>query len=91
MYGENKINMKKIILLLGVLTLVGCHKIERDESKKECTRVHRGMTEIYTVDIKGHEYIVYEGWKQGGMLHSESCPNSAHKIKQVKNDSTKIE
>lgn len=49
------------------------------------------MTEIYTVDIKGHEYIVYEGWKQGGILHSESCPNSVHKIKQVKNDSAKVE
>ena len=83
--------MKKIILLLGVLMLVGCHKIERDENKKECTRVKRGMSDIYMVELNGHEYVVYEGWKQGGIVHSESCPNSAHKIKQVKNDSTKIE
>ena len=73
--------MKKIILLLGVLMLFGCHQHQNEPGigKKERITVKRGWSEIYTVNIKGHEYVVYEGWKQGGIVHSESCPNSVHK------------
>lgn len=29
---------------------------------------------LHVEEIDGHEYIIYHGYKQGGVVHSESCP-----------------
>lgn len=29
---------------------------------------------IYSIEIEGHEYIVFDGVYKGGIVHSESCP-----------------
>lgn len=31
-------------------------------------------TLIYSIEIEGHEYIIFEGFHKGGIVHSESCP-----------------
>jgi hypothetical protein len=29
---------------------------------------------LIIVNLKGHEYVVMDGYKQGGICHAESCP-----------------
>lgn len=31
-------------------------------------------TFIYSIEIEGHEYIIFDGFRKGGIIHSESCP-----------------
>ena len=31
-------------------------------------------TSIYSIEIEGHEYIIFDGVRKGGIIHSESCP-----------------
>ena len=31
-------------------------------------------TFIYSIEIEGHEYIIFDGAYKGGIVHSESCP-----------------
>lgn len=31
-------------------------------------------TFIYSIEIEGHEYIIFDGMRKGGIIHSESCP-----------------
>lgn len=30
-------------------------------------------TLIYSIEIEGHEYIIFDGFRKGGIVHSESC------------------
>ena len=29
---------------------------------------------VRTVEVKGHEYIIFDGCYKGNIIHSESCP-----------------
>lgn len=29
---------------------------------------------VRTVEVKGHEYIIFDGYYKGNIIHSESCP-----------------
>lgn len=31
-------------------------------------------TFIYSIEIEGHKYIIFDGVRKGGIIHSESCP-----------------
>lgn len=31
-------------------------------------------TDVYTIELEGHKYIIFSGFRQGGITHSESCP-----------------
>lgn len=30
--------------------------------------------DVEVVELDGHEYVVYEGYKAGGLTHHEGCP-----------------
>lgn len=63
---------KKIYLLLFALPLlVGCeYKVD---GRKESTKHVGAGDEIYTVEIEGHKYVIYDGYYNGGITHAESC------------------
>lgn len=61
---------KKIYLLLLTLPLlVGCEVDGRKENRKMVS----SADEIYTVEVEGHKYVIYDGYNQGGIVHAESC------------------
>lgn len=64
--------MKTIMLIvaLGLGTLlVGC-----DASSEDKTWTSHGRDlETRVVEIKGHEYILMDGYQCGGIIHAESC------------------
>lgn len=33
---------------------------------------------ILQVVVEGHQYVVYDGWRGGGIVHSESCLHASH-------------
>lgn len=32
------------------------------------------FTHIFSIEIEGHDYIIFKGYQRGGIIHSESCP-----------------
>ena len=66
----------KYILIAGALLIVAAFAIEGcydnpPNSEKLITTMNY---DVHAVDIKGHEYIIYDGVRKGGIIHSESCP-----------------
>jgi hypothetical protein len=63
--------MKKLALVFVVaLGFTSCsHDVE---SFREYNIT--GVTSIKIMKIEGHDYLIYDGFKQGGICHSESCP-----------------
>ena len=31
-------------------------------------------TWVFTMEIEGHLYLVYDGYHEGGIIHAEHCP-----------------
>ena len=71
--------MKKLALALGVaVALVSCNENRGIAVKPKLTiQTNQGPAydiELKIIKLQGHEYIVMDGYKQGGICHSESCP-----------------
>lgn len=62
--------MKKIlaILIMLVALLASC------DGKNPEIRNEVASYSIYVDTIRGHEYIIYDGYYSGNIIHSESCP-----------------
>lgn len=61
--------MKYIIVAAAALVLAGCDEppgVENHIDSFSCT--------VRTVEVKGHEYIIFDGGNKGNIIHSESCP-----------------
>lgn len=61
--------MKYIISAAAALVLAGC-----DEPPGAERHIDSLSYTVRTVEIKGHEYIIFEGYRKGNIIHSESCP-----------------
>ena len=71
--------MKKILILLAALGLVGCGSIETEKIKTTDTpkiKYYRNDMggHIYSVEVEGHLYIVFGAAHGGGIIHAEHCP-----------------
>ena len=70
--------MKKILICLAALGLVGCSSIETEKIKPtKPTKIkyyRNDYTLIYSIEIEGHLYIVFDGYHEGGIIHAEHCP-----------------
>ena len=72
--------MKKFFICLIVLVLFGCSKnIEETKQKpvedKCYTPYYKGMDLlIFGVEIEGHQYIIYNGYREGNIIHAAHCP-----------------
>lgn len=58
----------KYLIIGVVLAFAGC---EYGERKSYVSTV---STEVYSIEIEGHQYIIFDGAYKGGIIHSESCP-----------------
>ena len=61
--------MKYIIAAAAALVLAGC-----DEPPGAEIQIDALSYTVRTVEVKGHEYIIFEGCYKGNIIHSESCP-----------------
>ena len=50
------------------------------QSKVKCYKP-TGDVRIYSIEIEGHVYIIFDGYRKGGIIHSESCPCKKEKMK----------
>ena len=64
------------LVIASSLCIAGCG--ERTDSSPAQSNVKYIMrtfsTVIYSICIEVHDYIVFDGYRKGGIIHSESCP-----------------
>lgn len=65
-----------LVIIASALCLAGCSV--KDDSvlvpPEERYFKKSATTFIYSIEIEGHEYIIFDGMRKGGIIHSESCP-----------------
>ncbi|CAB4160279.1 hypothetical protein UFOVP723_125 [uncultured Caudovirales phage] len=70
-------HMKKLALVLVLGSLASCNFKEAHKPDPMLTLQSNSNsgTELnfITVKISGHDYIVMDGYKSGGICHAESC------------------
>ena len=69
--------MKRILIPVAVaVTVAMCMSSCEVKTDIQPTNEQRVSAEecIKTIEFKGHEYLIYDGYKAGSMCHSESCP-----------------
>ena len=85
----NTILFNGALVIASALCLAGCEvnvdsasAPPREKYFKESASTSPGeryfkksaYTFIYSIEIEGHEYIIFDGFRKGGIIHSESCP-----------------
>lgn len=66
--------MKYLIVCAAALAVAGCE--DGNETNRETDRKYHMRTfstVIYSIEIEGHQYIIFDGSRKGGIIHSESC------------------
>ena len=68
--------MKKILILLTSILVCGCNSTETTPPQKIKVQKHEAAINdgIYSVEVEGHIYIVYDGAYCGNIIHAEHCP-----------------
>ena len=65
--------MKNLVLVFVVaLGITSCGADKPDVQSTRDLRITTGET-VKVVEIKGHDYIIYDGYESGGICHAESC------------------
>ena len=67
--------MKKLLLLPLVLFVLGC----KNQLSEPETRFGYGANDVFVINVKGHDYVIYDGYCKGGIVHAESCPCKQNK------------
>ena len=69
-------NCALVITLALCLCLAGCeeHADTAPEQSKVKFFKKNFTTFIYSIEIEGHDYIIFDSYQKGGIIHSESCP-----------------
>lgn len=64
------------LVIASALCLAGCGVDVDSTSTPSRERYFKksASTFIYSIEIEGHEYIIFDGMRKGGIVHSESCP-----------------
>ena len=64
------------LIIASALFIAGCvERIDTEQAQPNVKRIMRTFgTVIYSICIEGHDYIVFNGHREGGIVHSESCP-----------------
>ncbi len=71
--------MKKLITILSLFLLLGCSanpnaKVEESNTPAKIYKIDTFQW-IYLIEIDKCEYLVYNGAKQGGIIHKQNCKN----------------
>lgn len=60
----------KHLIIAAALAVAGCG----DEPPGAERHIQTMNYIVRTVEVKGHEYIIFDGAYKGNIIHSESCP-----------------
>jgi hypothetical protein len=71
--------MKKILILSALICCYGCNDtgtntIEPSEKLNVEQYFKNSTTKVFTIEVEGHLYLVYDGHNACGILHAEHCP-----------------
>ena len=61
------------LVIASALCIAGCEKYEKVQTNGKYRNTTIGVR-MYSIEIEGHDYIVFDGYRKGGITHSESCP-----------------
>ena len=63
------------LIIASALCLSGCEEHTDSASTQPNKKVFESSFNscIYSLEIEGHEYIIFDGYRKGGIIHSESC------------------
>ncbi len=64
--------MKKILLLFAICTVCGCESPQVKE--KQTVSKTRWEDKVHEVEVKGHIYLIFNGYNKGNIIHAEHCP-----------------
>ena len=59
----------KYMIICAALVFAGCGEVALDKPN-----IATFTYEVRTVEVEGHKYIIYSGYRKGNIIHSESCP-----------------
>ncbi len=59
----------RYLIVAAALAVAGC-----DEPQGVEDHIQAVGYVVRTVEVKGHEYIIFDGSYKGNIIHSESCP-----------------
>lgn len=59
----------RYLIVAAALAVAGC-----DEPQGVERHIQTVDYSVRTVEVKGHEYIIFDGCYKGNIIHSESCP-----------------
>lgn len=70
--------MKKLLIFLIAICCCGCTSSDVIQSNADVAiplkvYVSDPSQTIFTVDIEGHTYLIFEGINKAGMVHAEHC------------------
>lgn len=73
--------MKKFLILLVAICCCGCcstgtgTNIIEPSQKINVRQYYKGnTTRVFTIEVEGHLYLVYDSNHKCGILHAEHCP-----------------
>lgn len=75
--------MKKFLICLTALVLFGCTtntetqgEIKQKPVENKCYTPYYKKNDmiIYGVEIEGHQYIIYDEFHEGNIIHAAHCP-----------------
>ena len=58
----------RYLIVIAALFVTGC-----DEPPGSEKHIKTSSYTVRTVEVKGHEYIIFDGYCKGNVIHSESC------------------
>lgn len=78
--------MKKILLLFAICTICSCTSTDAEikalqenlDSVKNSRTRDRIYSDIKEVEVKGHIYLIFDGYHAGNIIHAEHCPCKNH-------------
>ncbi len=73
--------MKKILICLGmIMCFMGCvdstgTNVVEPTGHLNVRQYYKDVsTWVFTMEIEGHLYLVYDGYHNGSIIHAEHCP-----------------
>lgn len=68
------------LIIASALCLAGCEEYEYEQFQTQQFKTKVKYynptigVRIYSIEIEGHDYILFNGYRKGGITHSASCP-----------------
>lgn len=71
--------MKNILIFFAIILCLGCSNVDEEITNVDDATVVKTINiypscEVYLIEIEGHQYIIFNGVRKGGIIHAEHCP-----------------